>query len=264
MLSPRHLTIPAGALAFATLGFVAACSDSTANAGAPLSLSVTTRPQTPSSQQPAAVASTLLLSKAQVVIRQIELKSADDPKCEDSEIEDHSGSGSSGGSGGDDAEHEDECDEVEIGPFLFDLPLDGTTKTDFTPLVTPGTFREIEVKIGPVRSGNSGALSFLTQHPELKDISVRVEGTLDGKAFTFQAAVDAEFEKEFEPPITIALGSTANVTVAIDVKSWFSDGAGGTLDPANPANAARIAENIKRSLRAFRDDDCDGEEDHDH
>src|SRR5262245_21640888 len=46
MLSPRHLTIPAGVLAFATLGFVAACSDSTAHGGAPLSLSVTTKPQT--------------------------------------------------------------------------------------------------------------------------------------------------------------------------------------------------------------------------
>lgn len=262
MLSPRKLTIQA-ALALASLGFVA-CSDSTAHNGAPISLSVTTRPQTPSSQQPAAVASTLALTKAQVVIREIELKSSEDPKCED-EVEDHSGSGGSGGSGeGDDAEHEEECDEANIGPFLFDLPLDGTTKTDFTPLVTPGTFREVEVKVGPVRSGNMGAVSFLTQHPEFKDLSVRVEGTLDGKAFTFTTAVDAEFEKEFNPPITIAQGSTANVTVAIDVKSWFSDGAGGTLDPTNPANAARINENIKRSLRAFRDDDCNGEEDHDH
>src|SRR5262245_32750585 len=101
MLSPRHLTIPAGIFAFATLGLVAACSDSTAGRGAPLSLSVTTKPQTPSSQQPAAVASTLVLSKAQVVIRQIELKSAEDPKCEGDELEDHSGSGSSASSGRD-------------------------------------------------------------------------------------------------------------------------------------------------------------------
>jgi hypothetical protein len=259
MLSPRQLTIPLGVLAFATLG-LAACSDSTAANGAPISLSVTTKPQTPSSAA-SAQASTLVLTKAQVVLRELELKSSENV-CNDHDDGDDEGTSTTANHEGEDKN--EECDEVELGPFLFDLPLDGTTKTDFTPLATPGTFSAFEVKIGVVRSGSMKAADFLAAHPDAKDISVRVEGTLDGKAFTFTSTVNAEIEQELKPPVTIAQGSTANITVAIDVKSWFSDGAGGTLDPANPANAARIAENIKRSLHAFRDDNCDGEEDHDH
>jgi hypothetical protein len=268
MLSPRQLTIPAVVLAVATLA-LAACSNGTgAEGGAALSVSVTTGPQSPSNA-PTARAAALVLTKAQVVIRKIELEKVNsDTACVDDDDDEHMSGGPGGSNSGSGSGHgeedEDECDEVEIGPFLFDLPLDGSTKTDFTALVPEGTFREVEVKIGRVRSGNMRALTFLTQHPEFKDISLRVEGTLDGKAFVFESAVDVEIEREFEPPITIGAGSTANITVAIDVASWFSDGAGGVLDPSLAANAERIKANIRKSLRAFRDDDCDGHEDHGH
>jgi hypothetical protein len=75
------------------------------------------------------------------------------------------------------------------------------------------------------------------------------------------SAVDASIETPFSVPVTVD-ASNPNVTVAIDIVNWFSDGSGGTLDPSNRANASRIAANIKGSFHAFEDDDHDGREDH--
>jgi hypothetical protein len=197
----------------------------------------------------AAGTSTLVLTKAQVVARRIELAPSNAAAC----------AGTSE-TGDDDAELHDGCAEVEAGPALLDLPLDASTKTNITASVPPGTYRGLELRIGPVSSGNRRSVEFLTAHPDFKNASVRVEGTYNGKAFVFVSPVDARIETLFSAPITVD-ASNPNVTVAIDVTNWFTDGAGATLDPSNSANASRIAANIAGSFHAFEDDDHDGHDD---
>src|SRR5207248_10527418 len=129
--------------------------------------------------------------------------------------------------------------EVEVGPTLLDVPVDGGTKTNITATVRAGTFGALELRIEPVgNSGNRNSVAFLVSHPEFKNASVRVEGTFNGKAFIFTSAIDTRIESQFASPITVD-ASSPNITVAIDLTNWFSDGSGGTLDPSNSANAAQ-------------------------
>lgn len=248
-------------IACAALG-ASACSDATtSSARRALTVSLTTKAQGAVANRAAATgaladvtialgANTLVITKAQVVARRIELAPADAATC-----------AGTAEAGDDNASVNDGCEEVESGPVLLDLPLDASTKTNITASVPPGTYRGLEMRIGPVSSGNRRSVEFLAAHPDFRNASVRVEGTYNGKAFVFMSPVDAHIETLFSAPITVD-ASSPNVTVAIDLSNWFSDGAGGTLDPSNSANASRISANIASSFHAFEDDDHDGHDDH--
>lgn len=247
----------ASALLLATLG-AAACSDATTSgARRPISLSVTTQAQAGATADRALAditvalgSSSLVITKAQVVARRIELAPVSASACAATDE-----------AGDDDAEVQDGCAEVEVGPSLLDLPLDASTKTNVTAAVPAGTYRALELRIGPISSGNRRSMEFLAAHPDFKNASVRVEGTFNGKAFVFMSPIDARIETLFSTPLTVD-ASSPNVTVAIDITNWFSDGNGGTLDPGNSANASRISANIASSFHAFEDDDHDGHDDH--
>ena len=242
-------------LALGALG-ASACSDAaTSGSTRPFTVSVTTASQVASQDRASADVTvsvgsgTLVVTKAQLVARKIELAPSNAPgsSCESEADDDGSADG-------------DVCPEVETGPMLVDLPLDAATRTDITAAVPAGTYRAVEIKIDPITSGNRRSQDFLATHPEFQGYSVRIEGTYNGRPFVFRGAVDASLEMAFSTPITID-ASNKNVTVAIDIASWFSDGAGGTLDPSSSANAGRIVQNVSRSFRAFEDDDRDGHED---
>ena len=229
-----------------------ACSDATGSSGRhPLTVSLTTQSQGAVADITiGAGTNSLVITKAQLLARRIELAPASATAC--SGVEE---------SGDDNANVEDGCAEVEVGPTLLDIPLDGTTKTNITASVPPGSYRALEVRVGPIASGNRSSQAFILAHPEFKNLSVRVEGTFNGKAFVFTSPVDSRIETAFSAPVTVD-ASNPNVTIAIDLSNWFSDGSGGTLDPSNSANGARISANIAGSFRAFEDNDHDGHDDH--
>ena len=245
------LTIAIGALA---------CSDATTAHGTrALSVSLTTQTQgAVANRAPLAAdvtvaigANSLVITKAQLVARRIELAPVNTSGC-----------AGVAEAGDDDGSVEDGCAQVEVGPTLLDIPLDASTKTNITTSVPAGTYRGLEIRIDPISSGNRTSTAFLAAHPEFKNVSVRVEGTFNGKAFVFMAPVDARIETLFSAPVTVD-ANNPNVTIAIDIASWFSDGAGGTLDPSNSNNASRISANISNSFHAFEDDNHDGHDDHD-
>lgn len=254
-LSPRFLRTT---MLLAVATSAAACSDATAShGGRALTVSLTTQGQAavadraPLADVTVGVgANSLVITKAQLVARRIELAPVDASGC-----------AGVAESGDDDSSVEDGCAEVEVGPTLLDLPLDASTKTNITASVPAGTYRGLEIRIDPISSGNRASTAFLVAHPEFKNMSVRVEGTFNGKAFVFMGPVDARVETLFSAPVTVDVGNP-NVTVAIDIANWFSDGAGGTLDPGNSSNASRISANIANSFHAFEDDDHDGHDDH--
>ncbi len=243
------------ALAIAPVAaLVAACSGTQSRASQPLTLAINSLAAStaPAASRPSGAiqigsgANSLTINQAQIVLARIEL----------------SPSGTCAATG-----EADDCDELQVGPTLVTLPVDGTTKLVLDALVPTGTYSGLQAKLDAVTANDDepGAAAFLTAHPDLQGVSVKVAGVYTDAGnqthnFTFTSGVDAEIEAAFQPPITVG-ATTSNLTVAVDVASWFKDGSA-VVDPTNAANAAAIARNIERSFRAFEDDDRDGVDDH--
>lgn len=247
-----------GPLSLACAALVAAACNGTAPKGAqPLSLSVTTRSAStatlPSASgvraaiQIGSGANSLSITKAQIVLARIELSTT----------------GTCATTG-----EADDCDELQAGPALVDLPVDGSTKVMLDAAVPAGTYSGLHAKLDAVKADDdeTGASAFLTANPDWKGLSVKVTGVFTDANnqthdFTFASEADAEIEAAFSPPVTVG-ASTSNLTVSVDVASWFKDATGAVIDPTNAANAKAIDRNIRQSLRAFEDEDRDGTDDH--
>jgi len=233
---------------------LAACSDSTSIGAARLTLTVTNRASAASAAlTPLADVTvtgggnTLVINKVQLVLGEIELQQAS-AEC--------SGSHSGPGGGGD-------CPEIELDPVLVDVPLNNATTTlDLGALIPAGTYSELELEIEGADDDSGPEAAFVAAHPELRGVSVVVEGTYNGRPFTFRSSLEAELELKFSTPLAVSAAEPLTLTVSVDVGSWFR-GAGGTvLDPSNAANALAIATNVRSSFAAFEDDDRNGVEDH--
>jgi hypothetical protein len=164
-----------------------------------------------------------------------------------------------------DDEDDDDCPPLTVGPVLVDLPLDGTTTVVLDALVPAGTYRRLQARLHAVKPGDEGVGDFLAAHPEFEGISVKVVGVFtDAEGtdheFTFTSRMNVVSAINFDEPVTVDAGTT-NLTVNVDVGSWFAGAAGAVVDPTDAANQRTIEKNIRRSLRAFEDDDHDGDED---
>lgn len=217
---------------------------------------------------------TLVIDTAQMVLRDIKFHMVETAVCSDSDDnEDPSDdSGHHGDSGSaddvrmlhDDDGNDDDCDELRIGPYLLDLPLDNGPARSFTVDVPAGTYREVKFKVH--KASREEDASFITAHPEFDQRSVRVVGSWNGVPFVFTSDVSAEQETEFSPPLAVDGSTGTDLTLLVDLSSWFLVN-GELVDPtlANGEQplASAVKENIKASIRAFEDDDRDGEDDHD-
>ncbi|HET7457267.1 MAG TPA: hypothetical protein VFJ74_06410, partial [Gemmatimonadaceae bacterium] len=160
------------------------------------------------------------------------------------------------------------CAELELAPTLVELPVTGGVASSLTVDVPAGSYASLEAKIAPVGASTghhgAGSSAFLAAHPDLAGVSVRVEGTFDGRPFVYVGAPWARLESVFDPPLTVASGG-ASLTVAVDLASWFRAADGSLIDPATalPGTVVGgiVAGNVVRSFAAFRDDDRDGRDD---
>lgn len=246
-------------LALSALSLVAvACSDSTTPAGAK-SLSVsfhTAANTTPVASRSGAFgprlslmtssgSDTLVITRVQLVISKMEVARVD----------------STCGTTADD------CPDVHLEPMLFDLPVDTSVKSALTAPVPAGTYTGFEAKIDAVTQGEdeTGVSAFLAAHPDFAGTSVRVTGTYNGTPFVYTGNAEGEIHSSFVPPVTVD-SSGVNITINVNLASWFRTQAGALIDPstanAGGANASLVAENIKNSFKAFEDENHDGHEDH--
>jgi hypothetical protein len=210
------------------------------------------------------------ITSAQVVLSHIELKS--DAACTtdastDAKDANEKNDATDPASASEPTDNTDEHDcEVHLDPVLVDLPMDGTTKVILDALVPAGTYSGLRAKLEAVEGDDDGASPFLTAHPDFADVSVKVVGVFTDAggadhAFTFTSKVEAELSVNFATPVTVD-ASSKNLTVDVNVGSWFLDAAGAILDPTNAANQETIEKAIRASLSAFEDDDHDGHDDH--
>ena len=189
---------------------------------------------------------TLIIARARIVLREIELKRTETPDC--------------------DVEPEPVgCEEIELGPVLVDLPLEQGAEQRFFVELPTGNYSRIDFELHKPDDDDPADLAFITANPEFADQSIRLEGTFNGIPFSFMSDVDAEQELDLTPPLTVAETVAVNVTIRIELDSWFRTATGTLVDPATAnkggQNESLVTENIKQSLEAFEDDDRDGDDD---
>ena len=142
-----------------------------------------------------------------------------------------------------DSEHEGDA-RFEVGAATVSLPVEGGVITPFNGQLPVGTFDGLEMDAE----------------------FARIRGTVDGQPFDVTIQIDKELEIDFEPPFVVEEGGDPiNVSVNIDVASWFKDANGAVIDPRLLATDATLREQfrnrVRASFRAFEDQDKDADED---
>lgn len=249
----RKSTMMAGTLALALL---AGCAESTGPAGpAPgqgrVSLSIGTQQQpapvvgarSPAADTVTLGGTTLVIDRVQLVIREIELK-----RVEDSVSCDSTAVGS-----------DDDCEELEIGPLLVDLPVGGAPQRMLTVDIDTGTYRRVEFEIHKPEDATHGDSTFLQLNPGFRGVSIRVEGTFNGTPFVFTSDLDAEQKLAITPPLVVTEAGATGLALVLDLRSWFLNPSGTAyVDPATAnkggVNEGIVKDNIKNSFDVFEDD----------
>ena len=189
---------------------------------------------------------TLEITRVQVVLREIELERLEVADC--------------------DVEPEPlGCEDFETGPVLIDLSLDGTTDTNVSVAVSAGTYDEIEFDIHKASADDPEDDAFLALNPAWEGKSIVVEGFYNTMPFTYETDLNEEQELPLVPNLVIGEDAPpTNVTIRLDVGTWFVDGNGDLFDPATALkgqpNENLAKDNIKASIDAFEDEDMDGDD----
>jgi hypothetical protein len=190
----------------------------------------------------------LTFERVQLVLREVELEN----EAQDNACEIPTG--------------DDDCAEVEIGPFLVDLPL-GTPGAGrvFSAAVPVGTYDEVKFKIREPDDDAKDA-AFIAAHPDFTNVTIRAEGSYNGAQFVFVSRLEAELKLDLVPPLVVGETATTDLTLLVDLAAWFTTASGTLIDPgtANQGGASQglVNENIGRSFDAFEDHDHDGSDDH--
>jgi hypothetical protein len=187
---------------------------------------------------------TLVIETAELVLREIEFERVESTGC-DSLVDD------------------DDCEEFEVGPFLVSLDLGGGVSQELTAVVDTGTFDEIEFDIHKPEDNDAADFAFIAANPNFDGVSIRVTGTYNGQAFVYTTDEGQEQEIDLTSPLVVTEDSgPVNVTMMLDVSTWFENQAGMLIDPrtANKGepNESLVEGNIENSIEGFRDDDHDG------
>jgi hypothetical protein len=195
----------------------------------------------------------ILITKAQVVVKNVKLKSVA-AVCANDDDDDMDG------------DDEDDCPTIRVGPFLVNVPVNGTDGGRVAVPVPAGTYSAIRFEIHKVSSSDSTDRAFRQTNPDFRDISVRLEGTYNTRPFVFTHDVNAKLDVPLTKPVEIGAAGD-NVTVTIDMSSWFAKPGSGLYNPAEGNVSglvrAKIQNNIRAAFKAFRDKDRDGEDDDD-
>ena len=252
----RHVLCAAGVVA------VAACSDSGSGptSNPQVTLSLATQPSAAVAAKGVSLSSasapetytdgagnTLVLTRVQLVIREIEMENEAAQNACDVQT-----------SG-------DDCAEIEVGPMLADLPLGtaGASRTLST-IVPAGTYDKVQFEIHKPESSDDAA--FIAANPDFDGVSIRAEGTYNGTPFVYTSDLDVEMEFALNPPLVVGENGAADLTLFVDLGTWFRALDGSLVDPQSAnnggSNEGLVNENVKRSLETFEDENHDGSDDH--
>ena len=170
------------------------------------------------------------------------------------------------GSGECDVEEEEEaCAPLEMGPVLIALPLGNGAAPLASVRVPADTYIVFHFALYPPDTSHDPA--FLAAHPDFAATSVRVQGAFSRSGRRRDFVYSSDFREQQEtgllPPLPVPEGATANLTLRMDVATWFlSADKTALIDPATAnrgqPNQHLVHDNIRTSVAVLRDDDHDG------
>jgi hypothetical protein len=194
---------------------------------------------------------TLFLHRVRIMLAELAIAPAVSNECEEEEGEDNP-----------------PCVEFDDNPVLLDLPLGrGAIRRSAKP--APATDYNLFQAIIH-RPDSAADSSLLRTNPEFAGASIRLDGTLSRagrrRDFVFTSGFNEQEEITLEPVLTVAARDSVHVTLRVDVASWFrSADRKAFIDPATAGlagpNEGLVRDNIRTSLRVFRDTNGDGLED---
>ena len=186
----------------------------------------------------------IVVNGLQIVLRKLRLDGAPTGSCPE------------------DAEGDADCAVVELGPVVYDLPLEAGADQAVTALVPVGTYDHLKFQIHKPSNANGDA-ELVAQYPEMDGASIRATGTYNGTEFTFTTDLTEVEDVAFAEAVEVSAEADLPLTLQVDASSWFVDAAGtGLVDPAQANNGlpfeSLVEQNIRTSFRAFHDADADG------
>ena len=194
---------------------------------------------------------TVFLRRVRLVLMELAIAPSVANECEEEEGEDNP-----------------PCVEFQEDPRVLELPLGrGTVLQSAKPAPATGynLFQLIVHTPDPDKDG-----PLLRANPDLSGSSVRVEGVVSHGGtrhdFVYTTPFNEQEEIALDPAVVVAPRDTLRVTLRIDVGSWFTSGDHRELlDPASAGpggpNEHTVKDNIRTSLKVFRDSNRDGLDD---
>jgi hypothetical protein len=161
-----------------------------------------------------------------------------------------------------DGEGDSQCALLRLGPVLFDLPLGEGAAPIFTAAVPIGTYNRILFQIHRPTNATEDA-DFVADHPEFEDLSIRLVGSYNGTPFTFGTDLTEVEDVVLAEPVEVVVDQELQVTLHVDVSTWFTSEDGtGLVDPSQANDGgpfeSLVERQIRESFRAFHDGDLDG------
>jgi hypothetical protein len=162
-------------------------------------------------------------------------------------------------------EDHERSEEVEAGPFVVDLNLNGSVNTVALTNIPAGTYNGVKFEIHRIgRFETIPDSEFIDSTCGERGYSIIASGTYLGTHFIFKSRHSFNQRVLFPSPITVTENGFINVTLTVDPYSWFKFN-GNYIDPNNPANYELINQLIRESFgHCFREGDWDGYHHHDH
>ena len=156
----------------------------------------------------------------------------------------------------------DESDSMDYksDPQVVRLDLAGGVNTLSASAIPMGTYDKVSFRIHkPEDTETPSDPDFKIGDSGNERFSIIAGGTHDGQAFLFRSSKSSKQRVNIDPPLVVEEeGLELNVTLSVDVSTWFIDEDGEHLNPLDEGDENEIDKAIRRSFKGFRDDDRDG------
>ncbi|MFA4923840.1 MAG: hypothetical protein WC557_06565 [Ignavibacteriaceae bacterium] len=166
----------------------------------------------------------------------------------------------------------DSCN-FRAAPFVLELNLLSVIQDISVAGVPFGTYRKIEFDVHRINNNDVTPLPTSEQaqfqdflNGESDGYSIIISGITytggQGTVFTFRSIVNVKQKIDLVPEIVISEPSPAiNATMLISSGGWFKSSTGVLLDPADSQNENTISDNLRASIKVFKDNNKDGSKD---
>lgn len=160
-----------------------------------------------------------------------------------------------------------EGEEFRSDPMVIDLPLDGTPLEIAVADIPDGSYHKVSFRIhkpDAVEELPEGGEEFRIGESGNERFSVIVDGVVDAQDFQYRSSKSMQQKVDFEADLVIDENTgDVNVTLLVDVSTWFVDESETFLDPFNTSgsNTSAIDKSIRESFRIFKDKNKDGQPD---